>query len=233
MRDVIVIPTYNERENITLLVEEIFKILPDIRILVVDDNSPDKTAEAVRVAMKNYPNLSLMERPQKNGLGEAYIAAFKKLLLSKDVNHIITMDADLSHSPRYLPKLLEMSANHGLVIGSRYIKGGGIVQWELWRRILSGGGNFYVRCILGWKIRDWTAGFQCISVKALNKLDLDEIDLSGYAFLQELKYLLLKAGTTVAEVPIIFENRRGGKSKISRSIIGEGVVGPWKIRMKK
>src|SRR3989344_5186524 len=115
MRDVIVIPTYNERENITLLVEEIFKILPDIRILVVDDNSPDKTAEAVKHLMKNYPNLDLMERPQKNGLGGAYISAFKELLKDNDVRNIITMDGDFSHSPRYLPKLLEASNHYGLV----------------------------------------------------------------------------------------------------------------------
>ena len=229
MKNYIILPTYNERENIGLLVEEIFSLLPEIGILVVDDNSPDGTAAVVEEMMLRYSNLSLLKRPKKNGLGGAYIAGFKKLLIDHEVNKIIMMDADFSHSPKYLPQMVVESENYELVIGSRYIKGGGIAKWELWRKILSAGGNFYVRTLLGRHINDWTGGFNCIKADYLRKVDLDKIDLSGYAFIMGIKHFLVKAGANTKEIPIIFEARRGGESKLSHHIIKEGIIAPWKI----
>lgn len=233
MKTYIILPTYNERENIGLLIEEIFSLVPEINILVVDDNSPDGTAAAVEELMTKYPNVSLLKRPEKNGLGGAYIAGFKKLLANPEVKNIFMMDADFSHSPRYLFQMITEAENYGLVIGSRYIKGGGIAKWELWRRILSAGGNAYVRIVLGRKIHDWTGGFNCIKTEYLRKVNLDKIDLSGYAFIIGIKHFLIKAGTTVKEIPIIFEARRGGESKLSHHIISEGIIAPWKIILKK
>lgn len=233
MKNCIILPTYNERENISPLIEEIFSILPQIYILVVDDNSPDGTASAVEKLMPSYSNLLLLKRPKKNGLGRAYIDAFKKLLTDESIKNIIMMDADFSHNPKYIPTMLSEAINYNLVIGSRYIKGGGISQWELWRRFLSVGGNIYVRLILGMNIRDWTGGFYCIDTRLLKNTDLDKIDFQGYAFQIGLKYFLLKSGACLKEVPIIFEIRRNGESKLSGHIISEGIIAPWKILLKK
>ncbi len=233
MKNYIILPTYNERENIGLLIERIFSLVPEIHILVVDDNSPDGTAELVKDLKNKYLNLFVLERPVKNGLGKAYIEAFKKLLSNLDVENIIIMDADFSHSPEYLPQMLEEIKNYDLVIGSRYIKDGGISNWELWRRLLSWGGNFYVRMLLGGRIRDWSSGFNCIRASTLKKIDLDKIEFSGYAFLSELKYRLFKSGAGIKEIPIIFEERRGGESKMSGNIIREGILAPWKLLFTK
>jgi len=229
----IILPTYNEKENIGPLIEIIFSLLPEINILVVDDNSPDGTAAAVEELQKKYPNLSLLKRPVKNGLGGAYIEAFKKLLAEEDVKNIVTMDADFSHNPKYLPQIIAEAENYGLIIGSRYIRGGGIAEWEYWRRFLSWGGNFYARILLGRSVYDWTGGFNCIKADYLRKANLDKIDLSGYAFIMGLKYFLIKAGASAKEIPIVFEARRGGESKMSHHIISEGIIAPWKIILKK
>ena len=233
MKNFIILPTYNEKENISSLIEEIFSLLPEINILVVDDNSPDGTADVVENLMSKYSNLSLLKRPEKNGLGGAYIAGFKKLLVNAEVEKIFMMDADFSHNPKYLPQMIAESENYDLIIGSRYVKGGDIAKWELWRKILSAGGNFYVRTLLGRHIHDWTGGFNCIKADHLRKVNLDKIDLSGYAFIMGLKYFLIKAGASVKEIPIIFEARRGGESKMSGHIISEGIIAPWKIILKK
>lgn len=233
MKDFIVIPTYNEKENVGLLINDIFSLLPQVNVLVVDDSSPDGTAIAVEDLMSKYANLSILKRPVKNGLGRAYIDGFKKLLARDDIENVITMDSDFSHSPRYLPGMLEEAKNYDLVIGSRYIRGGGITNWEFWRRLLSKGGNFYVRMLLGRKINDWSSGFNCIRMSALKKIDLNEIKFYGYAFLSCLKYFLMKAGARVKEIPIIFEERRGGKSKMSGNIIREGLIAPWKLLFTK
>ncbi len=229
----IILPTYNEKENIGPLIKIIFSLLPEINILVVDDNSPDGTAVAVEELQKKYPNLSLLKRPVKNGLGGAYIEGFKRLLVDPDIKNIVMMDADFSHNPKYLPQMIAEAENYGLVIGSRYIKGGGIAKWELWRRILSAGGNFYARILLGRFIRDWTGGFNCIKTDYLRKIDFNKINLSGYAFIMGLKYFLIKVGASVKEIPIIFEARREGESKLSHHIISEGIIAPWKIILKK
>ena len=233
MKNFIVLPTYNERKNIGSLINEIFLLLPKINILVVDDNSPDGTAAVVKELQARYANLSILERPMKNGLGGAYIGGFKKLLVDPDIKNIVMMDADFSHNPKYLSQIIAEAENYGLVIGSRYIKGGGIAKWELWRKILSAGGNFYVRFLLGRAIYDWTGGFNCIRAEFLRKIDLDSIDLSGYAFIMGIKYFLIKAGARAKEIPIIFEARRGGESKLSHHIIREGIIAPWKLLKRK
>jgi dolichol-phosphate mannosyltransferase len=233
MKNFIVLPTYNESKNIAGVIAEIFKYLPEINILVVDDSSPDNTAGIVKNLQNQYAALFLLERPMKNGLGGAYIAAFKKLLADPDIKNIVMMDADFSHNPKYLSQMIAEAENYGLVIGSRYIKGGGIAKWELWRKILSAGGNFYVRILLGRRVHDWTGGFNCIKADYLRKVDLDKIDLSGYAFIMGFKYFLIRAGASVKEIPIVFEARRGGESKMSNHIIREGILAPWKLILKK
>lgn len=233
-KDVIILPTYNESENIRLIVPEIFEFLPGISILVVDDNSPDGTAKVVRELQKVYPNLSLMERPEKTGLGDAYIAAMKTIIKDKNVRSVITMDADGSHSPEYLKSFLVNIKKYDLIIGSRYIKDGGVENWEFWRKMLSRFGNLYARILTGLPIRDFTAGFMCIRREILEKLNFNEISASGYSFLIELKfYLINRLKARVKEVPIIFKCRREGESKISNQIISEGIKTPWRLLLKR
>lgn len=233
MKNVIILPTYNERENIGTIVPLIFSTLPDIYILVADDSSPDGTSTIVEELQGKYPNLLLISRPQKNGLGKAYINAFNFVLQDPEVTNIIMMDSDLSHSPKYLPEMLAKSLDYTVVVGSRYVKGGGTLGWELWRRILSFFGNFYCRTITGMPINDCTAGFNVIRASLLRKVDFSKLDLSGYAFIMQLKYNLYKAGATFYEVPITFVNRVGGESKMSGHIISEGILAPWKMIFKK
>lgn len=232
MANHIVIPTYNEKENIQRLVPAVFALLPEARITVVDDNSPDGTAEAVRSLQSSYPNLFLLSRNRKEGLGRAYIHAFKEILKQNPAK-LVMMDADLSHHPQYLPAMLAEADSHDVVIGSRYTAGGRTEGWELWRRLLSRYANLYCRTITRLPIRDCTSGFKVINADFLKKIDLSRIDLSGYAFLMELKYALWQAGARFKEVPIIFRNRVGGESKISNHIIREGVLAPWKMIMRK
>ncbi len=233
MKNVIIIPTYNERENIKALIPLIFKITSDIRVVVVDDNSPDGTSNTVLELSRQYPNLCLISRPVKKGLGQAYINAFAEVLEDREVRTIIMMDADLSHEPKYLPEMIKKREKFEVVVGSRYIKGGGTVGWEIWRRVLSFLGNFYCWIITGMPIHDCTGGFNVISADLMRKIDLSKLDMSGYAFIMQLKYLLYKAGATFIEVPIIFQNRSQGQSKISSHIISEGVLAPWKMIMRE
>jgi dolichol-phosphate mannosyltransferase len=233
MKNVIVIPTYNERENVETLIPIIFKSVPDVNILVADDNSPDGTAEAVKKLKETYPSLSLLSRPAKNGLGRAYIEAFSLLLNDNSVRSVIMMDADFSHDPKYLIEMLEKSHDYSVVIGSRYIMGGGTIGWELWRRVLSYFGNLYCRAITGLPIYDCTGGFNVIRADLLRKVDFKTMDMSGYAFIMELKYLLYKAGGIFYEVPITFVNRAHGETKMVSGIISEGILAPWKMIWKK
>jgi dolichol-phosphate mannosyltransferase len=229
MKTIVVIPTYNESDSIENIIRKVFEILPDIKILIVDDNSPDGTAKIVETLMKSFVNLSIMKREGKQGLGKAYISAFKEILKDKEVSTIITMDADMSHDPVYIPILLEKREKYDVVTGSRYIKGGGVEGWEMWRKLLSIGGNFYTKIITRMPIYDLTAGFNAISTDYLRKIYLDGINNSGYAFLIELKYLLNKNGAKMIEIPIIFKNRIMGESKISNHIITEGLFAPWRL----
>ena len=232
MKDVIVIPTYNERENVGTIIPLIFKIVPEVSVLVVDDSSPDGTAPIIIELQKQYKNLFLLTQSTKNGLGSAYINGFSQVLKEKNIRKVVMMDADLSHDPKYLQEMFEKSEKYSIVIGSRYTHGGKTVGWENWRKILSFLGNFYCRFITGMPVHDCTGGFNIISADLLRKIDFSKIDMSGYAFIMEIKYLLYKAGGTFFEVPIIFKNRFGGESKISSHIISEGVIAPWKMRWK-
>lgn len=233
MRDVIVLPTFNERENIAAIIHAVLTEVPGAQVLIVDDNSPDGTASVVEELMKKEPRLSILKRARKEGLGRAYVHAFKKLLNDSSVRTIVEMDADFSHDPVYLPKLLEKRGEYDLVVGSRNVVGGGTAGWELWRKLLSRGGNIYARTVTGLPVSDSTGGFNAISAEYLRKIDLDKIDSSGYAFQIELKYLLYKAGARITEFPIIFKNRAGGESKLSSHIIREGILAPWKLIMRK
>ncbi len=232
MKVVIIIPTYNESQNIERLVAEIFKVQPSVFVMVTDDNSPDGTAKIVQNLMSKYPNLSLFSRKGKEGLGKAYIDSFKKVLEDKTVDRIIMMDADYSHDPKFLGLMIEASKTSDVVIGSRYIKGGATEGWEFWRVMLSFFGNRYCKFVTRMPIYDCTAGFNVINSNTLRKVDLSKFDLSGYAFIMELKYLLWKAGATFKEIPILFKNRTGGESKISSHIISEGILAPWKMILK-
>lgn len=232
MKDLIIIPTYNERENIVLLIQEIFRAVPGVFVLVVDDNSPDGTADAVRGMQGELPNVHLLVRDKKEGLGKAYIHAFHIALGDENVRNIITMDADFSHQPRYLSEFLKESEKYDVVIGSRYVRGGGVEGWELWRRVLSICANAYCRLITRIPITDCTGGFNLIRASFLRKIDFAGMDSSGYAFLQELKYMLFRAGASFTEVPIVFKNRTMGESKITSHIVREGVIAPWKMIFK-
>lgn len=233
MKNILVVPTYNERKNIEKFCLLIFSVLPDIHILVVDDNSPDKTAIEIKNMQKKYRNLLLLEREKKEGLGRAYVDAFKFVLDDGSFDSLIMMDADFSHDPKYLDSMIKESQSNDLVIGSRYITGGGIEGWEFWRYLLSLGGNIYTRLITTMPVRDATAGFNLINLNVLKKIDMNGLESSGYAFQIELKYRLWKAGAKIKEIPIIFKNRLEGESKISNHIVREGMLVPWKLLLKR
>ncbi len=228
-KNVIIIPTYNEKESIEILIPLIFQTLPEIRVVVVDDNSPDGTADVVTRLQKKYSDLVLMRGEKKSGLGQAYLRAFSAVLRDQEVRAVIMMDADLSHQPKYLPEMIRRSETYGVVVGSRYIDGGGTAGWDIWRKILSFCGNFYCRLITGVPVHDCTGGFNVISTDLLRKVNFSDLDMTGYAFIMQLKYLLFVKGATFFEVPIVFNNRLQGESKISGHIISEGIIAPWKM----
>lgn len=229
MKSVIVIPTFNEKENINIIIPLIFKTERDVHVLVVDDNSPDGTGDKVTEMQQNFKNLSLLSRQKKEGLGKAYIDAFREVLKDQNVSTIIMMDADLSHDPKHISQMIELRKKYDVVVGSRYIKGGKTEGWELYRRVLSRLGNIYAKIITGMPINDCTGGFNATSADVLREIKLDDINMSGYAFIMQFKYLLFKKGATFFEIPICFKNRTEGVSKISNMIVREGVLAPWKM----
>jgi len=233
MTATVLLPTYQERDNIQLILRRIFECAPQIRVLVVDDNSPDGTADAARELMGEFPNLDILSRAGKEGLGRAYVAAFKAALEHPENEAMIMMDADFSHDPADLPRFLEAAETHDAVIGSRYIPGGSVAGWEGWRRTLSGGGNFYARAITGMPVNDATGGYNLIRTAMLRKIDMASLTNSGYAFQMGLKYRLWKLGARITELPIVFHQRRGGESKISGHIVAEGILAPWRLRLSK
>lgn len=227
---VVVVPTYNEAENIGDLIPQILA-QPRLRILVVDDGSPDSTGAIVGALAAADPRVGLLSRPGKQGLGTAYIAGFRRAV-AEGAEYIFEMDADFSHDPRYLPQLLAAAeAGADLVIGSRYVPGGGTTDWGLVRRLISRGGNLYAGLILGLPVADATGGFRCYRRRVLETLDLDKVRSNGYAFQIEMAYRALRAGFRIAEVPIIFPDRRVGKSKMSRRIVAEALVNVWRLRL--
>jgi len=234
MKDIVLIPTYNEKENIKNIIEDIFRLYPNINIKVIDDNSNDGTALIVEKLINKYKNLSILKREKKTGLGEAYKDGIKKILLDSDIGSVITMDADGSHQPIYIKILLENIVNYDLVIGSRYIKDGGVSDWGYIRRILSRLGNIYSKFLTKSKINDLTAGFICVKKDLLEKIKFEEIASNGYAYQIEFKnYCEKKLLAKFIEIPIIFKSRFGGESKMSNQIISEGLITPIKIFFKK
>lgn len=229
----IIIPTYNERENIPLIIPEIKKQLPKAHILVVDDNSPDGTSKIAKELGKSMVgSVHVLDRTAKEGLGKAYIAGFK-WALERDYDLIFEMDADFSHSPEYLPGFVEAARNADLVIGSRYLNGTvNVVNWPLNRLLLSYFGNVAARMIAGIKIMDCTGGFKCFRAETLRALNLDKIASSGYSFQVEMNFYVQRAGLTIKEIPIIFKDRELGESKMSGSIIKEALGLLWKLRFK-
>lgn len=230
----VIIPTYNERENIIRLSEEILTSTPDdVRITVIDDSSPDGTASAVAEYAKTEPRIEVITRAGKFGMGSAYREAFRNILARGEDECVVTMDADFSHNPRYLPGLIAACGSHDLVVGSRYVTGGAIEHWERWRRLLSWGGNRYVRLITGLPIRDCTAGFSAMRADFLRNVPFDAITASGYAWWFTLRMLFFRRGGRITEIPITFTERRVGQSKINTHIIYEGLIEPWRIRFSK
>lgn len=224
-RAIVVLPTYDEVENVGPLIDSILMVAPQVEIVVVDDGSPDCTGDRVAGLAQTEPRVHLLRRPRKMGLGSAYLAGFR-FGLDRDHVLLVTMDADLAHSPRHLPALLEKSDEAALVIGSRYVPEGGIRNWELRRRLLSASANRYARLLLSLDIRDCTSGYRCYTAEALMKARAFEIRSSGYSFLYEMLAGVAAAGLPVAEVPITFEQRTSGHSKINSSEI---VIAVWRV----
>lgn len=226
----VIVPTYNERENLGPITTAILAADPRIDILVCDDNSPDGTGQLADELAAKEPRIKVMHRAKKEGLGRAYLAAFRWALEHK-YDFIIEMDADFSHDPKYLPKLIDTARDEAdVAVGSRYVEGGGTVNWGIGRQIISRGGSMYVRTILGVPLRDTTAGFKCFNRRVLEGINLDEVQSSGYGFQVELSYRALKKGYTIKEIPIVFEDRRVGQSKMSKKIFIEAMRMVWKLR---
>jgi glycosyltransferase involved in cell wall biosynthesis len=212
----VIIPTYNEKENITDLVEQILALDKiDARIIIVDDNSPDGTGQIADALAEQNPRVSVIHRSGKLGLGTAYIAGFKQGL-AEGADRLITMDADFSHDPAYIPGLIVLANHFHITIGSRYIPRGGVRNWGWRRRFLSWGANAFARTVLGLKAHDCTAGFRCYHREVLLNIDLDRIFSNGYSFLVEMIFRCQQMGYTMGEIPIIFANRERGQSKISQ-----------------
>ena len=235
-KGIVIIPTYNEIENIAITIEAVFALDLNLDILIVDDNSPDKTYEKVRALIeKRYgERLHLIVREKKEGLGKAYIEGFKWALAEeKRYDFIIEMDADLSHNPKYLPRFIEEIENYDLVIGSRYVEGGGATDWPLLRKAISYGGSLYSRLILGVKVKDITGGFKCFRREVLEAIDLDSVLTTGYAFQIEMNYKATLKNFRIIEVPIIFEERVRGKSKMTKKVFIEALGKVVTLRLNK
>lgn len=234
-RKIVIIPTYNEQENIEAIIRKVLSMKGAYDILVIDDGSPDGTASIVKNLMQEYPErLHLIERSGKLGLGTAYISGFK-WSLEHGYDYIFEMDADFSHDPNDLPRLYEACASGcaGVSVGSRYCDGISVVNWPLGRILMSYCASLYVRTVLGVDIRDTTAGFACYRRQVLETMDLDAVEMKGYGFQIEMKYSAVKLGFKVAEVPVIFVNRKLGTSKMSSGIFGEAFWGVIKLRFRK
>lgn len=234
MKTLIIIPTYNERQNIEPLFEAIFTVNNDVNILIVDDNSPDKTHELVEELSQGIykDKVFLLKRAGKLGLGTAYVAGFK-WALAHSYDYIMEMDADFSHNPIYINDFLREIKTADLVIGSRYVTGGGVVNWGLGRKFISRGGGIYSRLILGIPVNDVTGGYKCFRREVLESIDLDSVKSNGYSFQIEMNYRTYLKGFRIQEVPIIFEDRRVGQSKMSRKIFLEAIMMVWRLRLAK
>ncbi len=233
-RKIVIIPTYNEKENIENIIRKVFSLDGGFDILIIDDGSPDGTAAIVKRLQQEFPErLHMIERPGKLGLGTAYITGFK-WSIDKGYDYTFEMDADFSHNPEDLPRLYQACKDGAdLAVGSRYCDGISVINWPIGRIIMSYYASVYVRTVLGMKVYDCTAGFKCYSNKVLRTIDLDKVEMKGYGFQIEMKYTTYKLGFKITEVPIIFVNRKAGTSKMSGGIFGEAFWGVLKLRFRK
>jgi len=226
----IIVPTYNERENVPLLVPKILSVVPDSDVLLVDDNSPDSTADYAEELFAAEPRFGVLRRKGPRGLGRSYADGYR-YALDHGYTRLVQMDADFSHDPDCIPVLIERSGSNDVVIGSRYCEGGMVRNWPLRRRFLSRFANRYVAMITGMELFDATSGFRCYGRKALESLMRSSIHSEGYAFLVETAHKAHAVRLSIVEVPITFVDRREGKSKISRKVILESIVTPWRLRI--
>ena len=233
MKSVVVIPTYNEADNIGRIVPAVLERSPDLSVLVVDDNSPDGTAAIVKALPEFGGRVKILERPGKAGLGAAYIAGFQWLLANSDAEAIFEMDADFSHDPSALDEFLQEIEQHDVVLGSRYLHGITVVNWPLRRVILSVGANIYARFVTGMPIKDSTGGFKCFRRHVLEALPLHRIKSDGYSFQIEMNYHCWRRGFRIKEIPIMFVDRQVGVSKMSKRIIVEAMWVVWSLRFRR
>ena len=232
MKALVIIPTYNEAENISQIIDEVLSQHESVEILIVDDNSPDGTAEIVEKKMEKNSRIHILKRKGKMGLGSAYVAGFKYALKEK-YDYIFEMDADFSHDPKVIPQMLEEIKDNDLVIGSRYVDGINVVNWPLIRLMLSYFASKYVYFITGMRIKDPTGGFKCFRREVLEAIDLDNILSDGYSFQIEMNYRVWSKKFRIKEIPIIFTDRRSGQSKMSKKIVREAILVVWKLRFLK
>ena len=232
MKALLIIPTYNEIANIKNIITASLSQSPDLYILIIDDNSPDGTAKAVKEMMENEPHINLIERPKKMGLGSAYVQGFK-YALNNDYDYVLEMDADFSHNPADIPRLLEAAKKYDVVIGSRYCQGVNIINWPFRRLLISYFASKYVRIITGMPIKDPTSGFKCFRRRVLEAINLDSILSDGYAFQIEMNFRAWVKGFTIYEIPIIFTERKDGVSKMSSQIVWEAAWMVWRLQIMK
>ncbi|MBL7136654.1 MAG: polyprenol monophosphomannose synthase [Candidatus Marinimicrobia bacterium] len=231
VNSLVIIPTYNERKNVATVIKKLNSLNTDVDILVVDDNSPDGTAEIVKGLQKECKNLTLLKRSGKLGLGTAYIKGFD-WALERRYQYILEMDADLSHNPDDVPRLIkECKKGYDLVIGSRYCDGVNVINWPIKRLLLSYSANKYTRIVTGLPIKDATAGFKCFNRKVLENINFNRVKSSGYSFQIEMNFRVWKKGYSLKEIPIVFEERSEGKSKMSKDIVFEAVFMVWKLKI--
>ncbi len=237
LRACIILPTYNERKNISLILDKLlvtFKSIKDfdMSILVVDDNSPDKTWEVVEKYAKQHQNIVLLFREKKQGLGAAYIAGMNYAIKKLKADFVFNMDADMSHDPNLIHRMLDLTDKYDLIIGSRYIKGGGFTNWPWHRKIISSGANLLASQILGLRIKDISSGFRCYKKEIFDKVRLNAIRSQGYAFLEELLYFCVKSGAKVKEIPLVFVDRTKGETKLTKEEMMKFGLTIVKLRLK-
>ena len=229
----LIIPTFNEAQNIEPIVDAARERLPDSRrVLVVDDSSPDGTGEIADRLAAEHEDVEVLHRTRKEGLGPAYLAGFEHAL-GAGAEFVMQMDADFSHDPADLPRLLEAAQDADMVLGSRYVRGGAVAEWGPLRRAVSRGGSSYARLVLGVRVQDLTGGFKCIRRQVLETIDLDSVNAKGYAFQIEMTYRAIRAGFRLVEVPIVFRDRHVGNSKMSRAIFAEAIWRVPALRLKR
>ena len=223
------LPTYNEIDNLRPMVEAVLAAVPQVHVLVIDDASPDGTGRLADEIAVREPRVRVLHRAGKEGLGKAYLAGFA-WALARDYGLVLEMDCDFSHDPKYLPAMLAAAEEVDLVLGSRYVAGGGTVNWGPLRKVISRGGSFYARTLLGLSVRDLTGGFKCFRREVLEAIGLETVECRGYVFQIELTYRAVRKGFKVREVPIVFADRRVGLSKMSGNIVSEAMLKVWSIR---